>query len=97
MRGRHLAWEYDGMNHVMLHAIGCDNKATQFSHGIWGDEFFESYRNYYCGNSKSCDEAVEKGFMQVDSIGKYGKNYSVTKKGFEYLEELTGVEMRGGE
>lgn len=88
--------EFDEMIDNMKHTIGFDNshvKGTKYRR-------YEAYRNYFTGSDKSLDKAVKMGLMTKIKTSKSTCGdfcYSVTKKGFEYLSKLTGVEITEGD
>lgn len=88
--------EFTDMIGNMKHTIGFNEK------NIKGTKYrkYKSYRNFFMGNEKSLDKAVELGLAEKKKsceliCGDFC--YSITKKGFKFLSELTGVEITKGE
>lgn len=59
---------------------------------------YEAYRNYYatregCTGFEGLVDMTNKGLMISRQDGTLGYLFHVTKKGMEYLSELTGVKI----
>lgn len=82
----------------MKHCIGFDdNKVT-------GTKYrkMKAYRNYYttCDDDKDLDNLVNQGLMIKNDFkmgcGNNPKCYFVSAEGFEFLSDLTGIEIKEG-
>ena len=82
----------------MKHAIGFEKDK------VTGRKYrkYEAYRNYYATN-ENCDgfsrlvDLVDKGLMSMRQNGTDGWFFHVTKRGFEFLSDITGVTITESE